>query len=142
MRQGVTHTAAKRAGTQHLRSCPPRSHLRFRVPKEKVKPVLTGFSGGSRALGEIPPPTACSMSHIEKFEVTSKSSTPRRKVRRHIEGPSTSRRKVRCDVEKFDVTSKSSTPHRKLRRPASKRRLTPYWNIAQFDVLMAASPPM
>ena len=120
----------------HQREVGQGEGLRFRVPKEKVKPVLTGFSGGSRALGEIPPPTACSMSHIEKFEVTSKSSTPRRKVRRHIEGPSTSRRKVRCDVEKFDVTSNSSTPHRKVRCPASKRQIDAvleYCSVRRFD---------
>ena len=78
-------------------------HLRFDVPGEKVKPVLTGFCGPlypflDMALEEQKgySTTRCSMPSIEQFDATSNNSTPRRTVRRHI--------------EQFDATSKSSMP--------------------------------
>ena len=60
---------------------------------------------GGNVGGEGAFPSYISMSNIEHFDATSKSSMPRRRVRRH--------------VEQFDATSNSSMPRREIRCPTS-----------------------
>ena len=84
--------------------------LRFDVPKQKVKPILRRFRGDLRRTVARQPSERergekgwgrtesllpyFSMSHIEYFDATSKSSTPRRTVRRHVENSNAQNRKA------------------------------------------------
>ena len=61
--------------------------------------------------GEGAFPSYISMSNIEHFDATSKSSMPRRKVRRHVEQFDATSRSSMPNIEKLDATHQTARRH-------------------------------